>query len=168
MSEQKVIRVLFVCTGNICRSPTAEGLFLHHVAEAGLSDRIKVDSAGTHDYHVGDAPDPRAQEAANRRGYDLSKLRGRQVIRRDFLEFDYVLAMDQHNLKALAPICPPEQAHKLKLFMEFAAGAEDLEVPDPYGGSEEDFECVLNLLEAAAEGLLAHLREELESPPTPL
>ena len=94
-SEQKVIRVLFVCTGNICRSPTAEGLFLHRVAQAGLSDRIRVDSAGTHDYHVGDAPDPRAQEAAIRRGYDLSKLRGRQVIRCDFLEFDYVLAMDQ-------------------------------------------------------------------------
>ena len=161
MPDEKIIKVLFVCTGNICRSPSAEGLFLHKLAQAGLSDRIKVDSAGTHDYHVGDAPDPRAQEAASRRGYDLSKLRGRQVIRRDFLEFDYVLAMDQQNLKALKPICPPEQAHKLRLLMEFAPAAEDLEIPDPFRGSEEDFNTVLDRLEAAADGLLAHLREEL-------
>ena len=163
MSEQKVIRILFVCTGNICRSPSAEGLFLHKVAQAGLSEWIKVDSAGTHDYHVGDAPDPRAQEAAKRRGYDLSSLRGRQVIRRDFLEFDYVLAMDQLNLKSLKPICPPEQGHKLRLLMEFAPEAEDLEIPDPFRGSEEDFDAVLDRLEAAAEGLLAHLREQLET-----
>jgi len=163
MADEKIIRVLFVCTGNICRSPSAEGLFLHKVAAAGLSDRIKVDSAGTHDYHVGDAPDPRAQEAATKRGYDLSRLRGRQVIRRDFLEFDYVLAMDRLNLKSLKPICPPEQAAKLKLFMEYAPHAEDLEMPDPYGGSDEDFDAVLNLLEAAADGLLAHLRQELET-----
>jgi protein-tyrosine phosphatase len=163
MSEQNVIRVLFVCTGNICRSPSAEGLFFHKLAEAGLSDRVKVDSAGTHDFHVGDAPDPRAQAAASRRGYDLSRLRGRQVIRRDFLEFDYVLAMDQYNMKALAPICPPEQAHKLKLFMEFAPDAAELEIPDPYQGEEEDFEYVLDRLEAAADGLLAHLRQRLET-----
>src|SRR5215467_7453922 len=115
MGDRGKIAVLFVCTGNICRSPSAEGLLLQRVAAAGLTDRIKVDSAGTHDYHVGDAPDLRAQQAAARRGYDLSRLRGRQVIRRDFIEFDYVLAMDQHNLKALAPICPREHAGKLKL-----------------------------------------------------
>ena len=163
MADGKIIKVLFVCTGNICRSPSAEGLFLHKVAQAGLADRIRADSAGTHDFHVGDAPDPRAQEAATKRGYDLSKLRGRQVIRRDFLEFDYVLAMDRLNLKSLKPICPPEHAAKLKLFMEYAADAEDLEIPDPYNGKEEDFEAVLNLLEAAADGLLAHLRQELET-----
>src|SRR5262245_37541118 len=157
--SDRVIRVLFICTGNICRSPSAEGVFLQHVARAGLSDRIKVDSAGTHDYHVGDAPDPRAQEAAIRRGYDLSRMRGRQVIRRDFMEFDYVLAMDRQNLKVLAPICPREHAGKLKLFMEFARDAADLEVPDPYGGTEEDFQNVLNMLEAAAAGLLDHLRD---------
>ena len=162
------IKVLFICTGNLCRSPTAEGVLLHRVAAAGLTDRIKVDSAGTHDYHVGDAPDRRAQQAAARRGYDLSRLRGRQVIRRDFVEFDYVLAMDQANLKALAPICPPEHARKLRLLMEFVPGVAELEVPDPYYGSEEDFDDVLNLLEAAAEGLLKHLREQLKSPPTPL
>ncbi len=158
-----VLRVLFVCTGNICRSPSAEGMFLHKVAQAGLADRIKVDSAGTHDFHVGDAPDLRAQEAAIRRGYDLSGLRGRQVIRRDFIEFDYVLAMDRQNLKALAPICPREHAGKLKLFMEFARNAVDFEVPDPYGGTDEDFNSVLDMLEAAAEGLLAHLRQRLET-----
>ena len=159
----RVIRVLFICTANICRSPSAEGMFLQRVAQAGLSDRIKLDSAGTHDFHVGDAPDPRAQQAATRRGYDLSRLRGRQVIRRDCIEFDYVLAMDQMNLKSLKPICPPEHAWKLRLFMEFAPNAAALEVPDPYIGTEEDFESMLDMLEAAADGLLAHLREELEA-----
>ena len=157
------ISVLVVCTGNICRSPTGEGVLRHLAEKRGLADRVHVASAGTHDYHVGDAPDPRAQEAATKRGYDLSRLRGRQVIRRDFLEFDYVLAMDRLNLKSLKPICPPEQAAKLKLFMEYAPHAEDLEIPDPYGGSDEDFDAVLNLLEAAADGLLAHLRQELET-----
>ena len=161
MGDKDKIGVLFVCTGNICRSPSAEGLFLHRVTAAGLAHRIRVASAGTHDYHVGDAPDPRAQQAALRRGYDLSRLRGRQVIRRDFIEFDYVLAMDQHNLKALKPICPREHAGKLKLFMEFARDAVDLEIPDPYDGDDESFECVLDMLERAAEGLLDHLRQRL-------
>ena len=158
-----MIRVLFVCTGNICRSPSAEGVFKHQVAAAGLADRITADSAGTHDFHVGDAPDERAQQAALKRGYDISKLHGRQVIRRDFLEFDYVLAMDQLNMKLLVRLCPPEQRHKLKLFMEFAPEAATLEVPDPYSGSAEDFEQVLDLLEAASEGLLAHVRDRLEA-----
>jgi protein-tyrosine phosphatase len=137
-------------------------MFRQRVAQAGLSDRIKVDSAGTHDYHVGEAPDPRAQQAATRRGYDLSNLRCRLVIRRDCIEFDYVLVMDQHNLKALRPICPREHADKLKLFMEFARDAVELEVPDPYGGDDESFESMLDMLEAAADGLLAHLRQELQ------
>ena len=157
------IRVLFVCTGNICRSPSAEGVFKQRVAAAGLADRITAASAGTHDYHIGDMPDPRAQEAAARRGYDISKLRGRLVIRRDFTEFDYVLAMDQLNMKLLARLCPPEHRHKLKLLMEFADGATTREVPDPYYGSTEDFEQVLDLLEAASEGLLAHVRGQLEA-----
>ncbi len=157
------IRVLFVCTGNICRSPTAEAVLTQRVAAAGLADRIKVDSAGTHDFHVGDAPDPRAQETAARRGYDLSKQRGRQVIRRDFVEFDYVLAMDQTNVRALAPLCPAEHAGKLRLIMEFARGSTEREVPDPYNGGSQDFDWVLDLLEAATDGLLEHLRAQLEN-----
>jgi protein-tyrosine phosphatase len=162
MNEQGLIKVLFICTGNICRSPTAEGVFRHYLAKAGLADRVKTDSAGTHDYHVGDAPDPRAQKAAAKRGYDLSKLCGRQVIRRDFSEFDYVLAMDNLNMKQLARLSPGEHAHKVRLFMEFAYGATVREVPDPYYGSAEDFERVLDLLESASEGLLDHIRGQLQ------
>jgi low molecular weight protein-tyrosine phosphatase len=165
MNQQGIIKVLFVCTGNICRSPTAEAVLLQRVAAAGLADRIKVDSAGTHDFHVGDAPDPRAQETAARRGYDLSKLRGRQVIRRDFVEFDYVLAMDHANVRALALLCPAEHAQKLRLIMEFARGSTEREVPDPYNGGSQDFDWVLDLLEAAMDGLLEHLRAQLETRP---
>ena len=156
------IRVLFVCTGNICRSPMAEGVLRHYVDKAGLAGRIKTDSAGTHDFHVGEAPDPRAQKAAAKRGYDISKLMGRQVIRRDFSEFDYVLAMDELNMRQLTRLCPPEQRHKLRLFMEFAYGNTVREVADPYGGTDQDFETVLDLLESAAEGLLDHVRVQLE------
>jgi protein-tyrosine phosphatase len=164
MSEQKTIKVLFCCTGNICRSPMAEGVFKRHVAEAGLSDRIKADSAGTHDYHVGAAPDARAQKTAAKRGYDISKQHGRQIIRRDFSEYDYVLAMDAVNMRYLARLCPAEHAHKLKLLMEYARGATSREVPDPYYGSAVDFEWVLDLVESASEGLLDHIRTKLDNP----
>jgi len=152
------MRVLFVCMGNICRSPMAEGVFRHHVQQAGLEGLIAIDSAGTHDYHVGEAPDLRAQRAAGRRGYDLATLRGRQVSRADFLEFDYVLAMDEVNLRALERLCPPQHAHKLKLFMEFGVNAAPREVPDPYYGGDQGFERVLDMVEDASQGLLAHLR----------
>jgi protein-tyrosine phosphatase len=155
------VRILFVCTGNICRSPTAEGVFKRHVREAGLAERILSDSAGTHDYHVGEAPDPRAQSAALQRGYDLSELCGRQVSRRDFIDFDYVLAMDEANLRMLKRQCPPEHAGKVKLFMEFAPNPRALEVPDPYYGGKRGFEEVLDLVEEASRGLLAHLRERI-------
>ena len=151
------IKVLFVCMGNLCRSPMAEGVFRHHVRQAGLDGLIAVDSAGTHDYHVGEPPDPRAQRAAGRRGYDLSILRGRHVSRADFLEFDYLLAMDELNLRALERLCPSQHAHKLKLFMEFGANAALREVPDPYYGGEQGFERVLDMVEEASQGLLAHL-----------
>lgn len=155
------MRVLFVCMGNICRSPLAEGVFQRCVAEAGLSERIASDSAGTHGYHIGEPPDVRAQKAAQRRGYDISGLRARQVTRQDFGEFDYVLAMDETNRRLLARLCPEREAYKLKLFMEFHADPAAREVPDPYYGGEQGFETVLDLVEEAARGLLSHLRSQL-------
>jgi len=146
--------VLFCCTGNICRSPTAEGVFAKKVAAAGLSDRILIDSAGTHGYHVGEPPDPRALRVARARGYDLSALRARRVERDDFDRFDLVLAMDSDNLAFLSRLCPPASRHRLKLMMEYARRYSECEVPDPYGGGPDGFEVVLNLLEDATEGLL--------------
>jgi len=161
MAQQ--IKILFVCMGNICRSPMAEGVFKHFVAQAGLQDLIASDSAGTHDYHVGDPPDPRALRASERRGYDLSALRGRQVSRGDFGEFDYLLAMDETNLRVLERLCPSQHAHKLKLLMEFSTRQALREVPDPYYGGEPGFEHVLDLVEQATQGLLNHLRRHLAS-----
>ncbi len=154
------VKVLFVCTGNICRSPTAEGVFKHHVKEAGLAGLVLSDSAGTHSYHVGEPPDPRTQQAASRRGYDLSALRARQVSRSDFSEFDYVLAMDQANLLALQRICPPQHSNRLKLFMEFSRDAAVREVPDPYYGGTQGFERVLDLVEQASKGFLKYLLDK--------
>ena len=159
--SNQTVKVLFVCMGNLCRSPMAEGVFRHHVKQAGLDGRIVIDSAGTHDYHVGDPPDPRAQLAAGRRGYDLSMLRGRQVSRADFGAFDYVLAMDQINLRTLERLCPSQHGHKLKLLLEFSDETTLREVPDPYYGGDQGFEHVLDLVEAAAQGLLSHLRARL-------
>jgi protein-tyrosine phosphatase len=153
--------VLMVCMGNICRSPTAEGVFRHMVRQAGLDHRIHVDSAGTHDYHVGSPPDERSTEHAALRGYDLSALRARQVTRRDFERFDLVLAMDWENLLRLQQECPPEYQHKLKRLMQFAPGELGDVVGDPYHGGDEGFQRVLNLVEAACQGLLKHVRSEL-------
>lgn len=147
-------RVLFVCMGNICRSPTAEGVFRHLVEQQGLAGQIIVDSAGTHDYHLGDAPDARSQAAAARRGYDLRDLRARQVVRDDFSSFDYVLAMDEANLRLLQQQCPDDCRERLKLFLEFADDVALREVPDPYYGGAQGFEAVLDLVEHAAHGLL--------------
>jgi protein-tyrosine phosphatase len=152
------IRILFVCTGNICRSPTAEGVFRHVVEQAGLADRIIAESAGTHGYHIGEAPDPRSQAAAAERGYDLSALRARRVERKDFDEFDYILAMDGTHMEILRRLCPPRHARKLRLFMEFGADPAAREVPDPYYGDGEGFEHVLDLVEGASRGLLDHLK----------
>lgn len=155
--ELEKIKILFVCMGNICRSPTAEEVFRHQVSEAGQTDNIIVDSAGTHDYHIGASPDRRAQQAALQRGYDLGSLRGRQVGTGDFHEFDYILAMDRENLANLIHICPPQERHKLKLFMEFGRGFSEREVPDPYYGGNQGFENVLNMVEDAASGLLEEI-----------
>ncbi len=149
--------VLFVCLGNICRSPTAEGVFRALVESRGLADSIHVDSAGTSNWHIGEPPDPRAIEAARLRGIDLTDLRGRQAIARDFSEFDYVIAMDHENYDNLSRLATPEQATKLHLFLEFAEGASEIEVPDPYFGGAGGFPHVLDLIENASEGLLNHI-----------
>lgn len=150
-------KVLFVCMGNICRSPTAEGVFRQLVETVGLGDAIAIDSAGTHDYHVGEPPDWRAQAAAAKRGYDLRGLRGRQVSAQDFQSFDYVLAMDRANLAALERLCPPPQTHKIGLFMGFGRSSAVAEVPDPYYGGADGFERVLDMIEDAGGGLLQEI-----------
>lgn len=145
--------------GNICRSPTAHGVFLKMLQDQSLAHLVEVDSAGTHAYHIGKGPDERSQAAALRRGVDLSPLRARQVEPADFHSFDYVLAMDDDNLQHLEMICPLSQRDKLRLFMEFAPQMKKREVPDPYYGGNSGFEQVLDLVEAAAEGLLQELRQ---------
>lgn len=153
--------VLMVCMGNICRSPTAEGVFRHLVQREGLQDRIHIDSAGTHDYHVGSPPDERSSHHASRRGYDLSALRARQVQPADFERFDLILAMDHENLALLEEDCPLQHRPKLRRLMEFAPpGLADV-VADPYYGGKQGFETVLDHVEAACEGLLRHVQAEL-------
>ena len=152
------VKVLFVCLGNICRSPTADGIFQKLVADAGLSKRIIVDSAGTAGWHQGRAPDPRTVAAAKKRGFDLSLLRARQVLAADFSEFDYILAMDKQNLQDLAMLKPQDYSGHLGLFLEFGTQRQQLSVPDPYHGGEEGFELVLDLVEEAAQGLLQSIR----------
>ena len=154
------IRVLFVCMGNICRSPTAQGVFETLVSQASLTDHIQVDSAGTHAYHVGEPPDARAAEAALRRGVDLSPQKARRVAPVDFVEFDYVLAMDRSNYEDLSAQCEPGELSKLRLFLEFAPDLGVHEVPDPYYGGATGFERVLDMIEEAAQGLLADIRQQ--------
>lgn len=151
-------KVLFVCLGNICRSPTADGIFRNLVAQANLDQKILVDSAGTGDWHIGKAPDARTVAAARQRGYDLSVLRARQVNKSDFAEFDYVLAMDKSNLSDLQRMKPASYSGHLGLFLEFGSRGDHSEVPDPYYGGADGFELVLDLVEDAAQGLLNHIR----------
>jgi len=151
------IQVLMVCLGNICRSPTAEAVFRHQVFQAGLAREITVDSAGTSDWHVGQPPDYRSVEHAARRGYDLSTQRCRKVSPRDFLQFDYILAMDQQNLRDLETRMPAQSLAKVQLFLGEQGVAGYGEVPDPYSGGEAGFELVLDLIEAASASLLEQL-----------
>ncbi|WP_028487843.1 low molecular weight protein-tyrosine-phosphatase [Thiothrix lacustris] len=152
------VKVLFVCMGNICRSPTAQGVFEHLVHSQGLSDRILIDSAGTHAYHVGNPPDKRSQGAAKSRGLDLSGQRARKVTLADIEAFDYVLAMDRTNLDDLQDMVAASQRERVRLFMAFAERWNVDEVPDPYYGGESGFERVLDMVEDAAAGLLEHIR----------
>lgn len=160
MEEKSLISVLFVCMGNICRSPTAQGVFERLVEGEGLSARIQIDSAGTHAYHVGEAPDGRAMQAARNRGVEIGGQRARRVSAEDFLNFDYVLAMDRSNYEDLLSLCPPPHREKLHLFLTFAPKVAVDEVPDPYYGGITGFERVLDLIEQAAEGLLADIRQQ--------
>jgi protein-tyrosine phosphatase len=153
-----MVKVLFVCMGNICRSPTAEGVFAKLVYDAGLVDVIEIDSAGTHAYHVGEPPDARAQRSALHRGIDISLLRARRARSEDFEYFDYVLAMDEDNYQHLLQICPVEHQEKLQLFLDYAPHLEYREVPDPYYGGAKGFDTVLDMVEHAANGLLQHIR----------
>ncbi len=158
MTSQPAVSVLFVCLGNICRSPSAHGIFAEQVTRAGLAGRILIDSAGTGSWHIGNPPDPRTQEAALRRGYDLSTLRARRVERQDFDRFQYILAMDHKNLDDLRRLQPAEYDGVLDLLLRFEPTLGVEEVPDPYYGGEQGFEQVLDLVEAASARLLEHIR----------
>ncbi|GGW21201.1 low molecular weight protein-tyrosine-phosphatase [Vreelandella hamiltonii] len=152
-------RVLFVCLGNICRSPTAEGVFQQAVVRAGLDDRITIDSCGVGDWHVGKAPDPRSQAAARQRGIEIGHLRARQLKVSDFHEFDYVLGMDRENLAAMRALQPANSQAQVGLLLDYA-GLPQSDVPDPYYGGDEGFEQVLDLIERASQGLLDELQRE--------
>jgi protein-tyrosine phosphatase len=152
-------RILFVCLGNICRSPTAEAVFRTLAAREAAELDLRVDSAGTADYHVGSAPDRRASEAARRRGYDMAGLRARRIEPSDFESFDLILAMDRSNLSVLRQAAPHAARERVRLFLEYGPDADALDVPDPYYGGPNGFEEVLDLIEAASRGLLRHLRE---------
>lgn len=153
------VKVLFICMGNICRSPTAHGVFARLVAEAGLDSVIEIDSAGTHAYHVGKPPDGRAQRSAMQRGYDLSELTARKVEPNDCQKYDYLLVMDEENYNDVAALCTPGSEEKVRLFLDFAEQLREREVPDPYYGGPRGFDYVLDLIETASAALLEDIRQ---------
>jgi protein-tyrosine phosphatase len=159
--KQNMPSVLFVCMGNICRSPMAEGIFRREITKAGLQDQVMIDSAGTHSYHIGEPPDSRAQSAIGRRGVDISWLRGRQVADVDFEKFDYILAMDEDNLNILKRNAPPHAHEKIRLLLSYSRKYPDREVPDPYYGGGRGFEENLDMIEDAVEGLISNIRATL-------
>lgn len=155
------MNILFVCMGNICRSPTAHGVFRQYIEESGLSHQVRVDSAGTHAYHVGEAPDPRSQTHALKRGYDLSDLAARQLDDRDFDHYDLLLVMDWENYALTEQRCPENKKYKIRRLTEFCKVNQASVVPDPYYKGSEGFEEVLDLVEDACDGLLDHVRLRL-------
>ena len=160
MNHDAAIKVLFVCMGNICRSPSAEGVFRKLVEEQGLANDIGIDSAGTIGYHVGESPDARAQAAALERGIDLSTLRARQFTPEDFIVFDYIIAMDEDNLRNILELDPGDGKAEVSLFLQFADQFDEREVPDPYYGGSNGFQRVLDMIEDASHGLLKHIRQQ--------
>jgi protein-tyrosine phosphatase len=161
MSNKTPVKILFVCMGNICRSPTAHGVFRHLVEQAGLTHAIEIDSAGTHAYHVGNPPDKRSMLTAKQRGIDMSDLRARKVDFADLIEFDYILVMDEENYANVAALANSELKPKIRYFLEFAPALTHKIVPDPYYGGEDGFEQVFDMVEAASKGLLAEIRQRL-------
>ena len=162
MSKSNKVKILFVCMGNICRSPSAEGVFNKLIKDQQLQKKFSIDSAGTHAYHIGDPPDLRSQKVAIERKVDLSKLRARKVIMGDFEDYDYLLAMDGDNHDIMMQACPEEYQHKIKLFLEYAPHLDTNEVPDPYYGGTYGFEKVLDLIEEASIGFLDQLKKSGE------
>ncbi len=156
------LKILFVCMGNICRSPTAEGVFRKKLIDRGLLHKVQIDSAGTHNYHPQSPPDARSQAHALRRGYDLSDLRARAVRDRDFEEFDLLLTMDWDNRALLEERCPAEHQHKVRGFAEFLHTTQASVIPDPYYGGEQGFEQVLDLIEEASDGLLQFVAQKMK------
>jgi len=156
------IGVLLVCTGNICRSPTAEGVMRHLARKRGLADHVRIESAGTHDYHVGEPPDPRTLEHASKRGYDLSAQRASQVRPEHFRTFDYILAMDRGHLRMLRAMAPQDAKAKVGLFLEASGRWKGEDVPDPYYGGVSGFEEVLDMVEEAAERWLDRIEAEID------
>ncbi len=156
--------ILFVCMGNICRSPAAEGFFCHHLERSTLAGTVSADSAGTHSYHIGNSPDPRAVDAAARFGVDISGLRARRVTTADFLHFDRIIAMDQGNLEDLRRLAPPAPKSRLELMLAHAPGAGVGEIPDPYYGSRQDFAHMCDLLDQATRGLVRALESVAGEP----
>ncbi|HJS33121.1 MAG TPA: low molecular weight protein-tyrosine-phosphatase [Alphaproteobacteria bacterium] len=159
---RRTIGVLFVCTGNICRSPTAAGVFRTMVSRVGLSERFHIDSCGTFSGHVGRPPDPRAQDHALRRGYDIGEIRARLLRADDFVTFDHLLAMDEGQLQVLRRMATPPTRERARLFLDFAPNLPTREVPDPYYGEAADFERALDLIERGAASLLVAVRKELK------
>lgn len=154
-----MVKVLFVCMGNICRSPMAEGVFRRMLEGVGLAEKIYVDSAGTHSYHIGAPPDTRSQATALRRGVDLRSIRARQVTTEDLAEFEYVLAMDRDNFEHLLTLAPAQESrHRIRLLLDFAPDLPEREVPDPYYGGPGGFERVMDLIEEGVQGLLIDIR----------
>ncbi|HAL39696.1 MAG TPA: phosphotyrosine protein phosphatase [Polaromonas sp.] len=149
-------KLLMVCMGNLCRSPMAQTVAEKLAADAGLSQQLKLDSAGTHAPHLGERPDPRVEVTLSRRGYEMGRIRSRRIAPQDFQHFDLILAMDASNLAELQRLCPLAHLSKLRLFLDFAEGLNETEVPDPYYGNSEGFERVLDLCEAGASGLIKH------------
>ncbi len=165
MNDTQQLSVLFVCLGNICRSPTAHGVFEHLVSARGLDSSIRVESAGTGAYHIGSEPDHRSIKVASQRGYDLSHLRAQKALAEDFHRYDYILAMDNDNLRNLQKLAPENPRAKLQLLLDFSSQQQFSEVPDPYYGGARGFDLVLDLIEDASEGLLNQLQRQLQQNP---